>query len=565
MDGFYCGRGFDDRRARRRRRGRGQSKCNLGNGIKHVVYIQFDNVHFRRDNPNVPSDLEQMPNLLNFLEGNGTFLHQSLDAADLAHLGRHRDGLTGVYGDKFGVPIGNSFGLFGPNGVAHLSELFHLLDRSFWPTGCRRCSTSAARTPRRHGCRSLAPAAMSAPFRSPTSSSRTRPPISTTCSARILRSTRRISTTTTRPSPISRASASIAPKGALSARRTPRPTSCKDEPGGYTGFTALFGNANVQPQISPGGPVTDLDGNVIADSHGNPGFPGLQSHGLADIGLCRDDARGWGAGRLRLYRRRARQSRTRAVRRQHRNRANLRAGRGGLCQAAPGLSTRHSASSSPGSRQRRDSRRQNTLFVITADENDHFVGGPPSPANCDGVTIALHLCQERRDRYRSEPADGDGVRRRTPFASALRRRADFLHQWQSRPDSSPLTRRFEHEAGRSTAFNPDHRAKRDHIDTGYRRSAGASLPAHGHRRPEPNPQLHHVRQPRLLPVGDRQYAALRADLPSCSHEETGFAWNHGDFQTRDHQDLARDGGPGVRESGCDRRHLLAITPISGRR
>src|SRR5205807_1901756 len=28
----------------------------------------------------------------------------------------------------------------------------------------------------------------------------------------------------------------------------------------------------------------------------------------------------------------------------------------------------------------------NTLFVFTSDEGDHFVGGPPSPANCDGVT-----------------------------------------------------------------------------------------------------------------------------------------------------------------------------------
>ena len=27
--------------------------------IKHVVYVEFDNVHFTRDNPNVPSDLEQ--------------------------------------------------------------------------------------------------------------------------------------------------------------------------------------------------------------------------------------------------------------------------------------------------------------------------------------------------------------------------------------------------------------------------------------------------------------------------------------------------------------------------
>src|SRR5260370_20330504 len=27
----------------------------------------------------------------------------------------------------------------------------------------------------------------------------------------------------------------------------------------------------------------------------------------------------------------------------------------------------------------------NTLFVFTPDEGDHFAGGPPSPANCDGI------------------------------------------------------------------------------------------------------------------------------------------------------------------------------------
>jgi hypothetical protein len=45
-----------------------QASCHLqsaGNKIKRVVYLQFDNVHLRRDNPNVPSDLEQMPHLLN--------------------------------------------------------------------------------------------------------------------------------------------------------------------------------------------------------------------------------------------------------------------------------------------------------------------------------------------------------------------------------------------------------------------------------------------------------------------------------------------------------------------
>jgi hypothetical protein len=30
----------------------------------------------------------------------------------------------------------------------------------------------------------------------------------------------------------------------------------------------------------------------------------------------------------------------------------------------------------------------NTLFVITADEGDHFAGSAPTPANCNGVTIA---------------------------------------------------------------------------------------------------------------------------------------------------------------------------------
>src|SRR5439155_24763848 len=90
--------------------GAAQSKCRLANGIEHIVYLQFDNVHLRRDIPNVPSDLEQMPNLLNFLENKGTLFtnhHTPLishTAVDIL------TSLTGVYGDKFGVPIGNSFG-----------------------------------------------------------------------------------------------------------------------------------------------------------------------------------------------------------------------------------------------------------------------------------------------------------------------------------------------------------------------------------------------------------------------------------------------------------------------
>ena len=60
----------------------GHGRCLLhsdDNRIQHVVYIQFDNVHFRRDVPNVPADLEQMSNLRNFLVDNGTVVIEKFD------------------------------------------------------------------------------------------------------------------------------------------------------------------------------------------------------------------------------------------------------------------------------------------------------------------------------------------------------------------------------------------------------------------------------------------------------------------------------------------------------
>ncbi|HEY2656141.1 MAG TPA: hypothetical protein VGI55_10150, partial [Solirubrobacteraceae bacterium] len=52
------------------------SSCQLGprGKIKHVIILQFDNVHLERDNPNVPSDIQQIPALYNFLRHQGTLL-----------------------------------------------------------------------------------------------------------------------------------------------------------------------------------------------------------------------------------------------------------------------------------------------------------------------------------------------------------------------------------------------------------------------------------------------------------------------------------------------------------
>src|SRR3989449_2313000 len=85
--------------------------CTLGpNGaVKHVIYIQFDNTHLLRDTPNVPSDLEQMPNLLNFMRNNGTLLSNDHTIL-ISHTGGGiLSSLTGVYPDRHGQTVSNSY------------------------------------------------------------------------------------------------------------------------------------------------------------------------------------------------------------------------------------------------------------------------------------------------------------------------------------------------------------------------------------------------------------------------------------------------------------------------
>src|SRR5438105_4916132 len=98
--------------------------CQLGNGIKHVIYLQFDNTHFRRDDPNVPSDLQQMPHLLNFITDNGTLLANDHTAL-ISHTATGiLTSLTGVYPDRMGQPVSNSFRYFTPSGTTRTGVSF---------------------------------------------------------------------------------------------------------------------------------------------------------------------------------------------------------------------------------------------------------------------------------------------------------------------------------------------------------------------------------------------------------------------------------------------------------
>ena len=107
------------------------ASCQLGNGIKHVIDIVFDNVHVNRDNPNVLSDIEQMPALKNFITDNGTLLsnnHTPLighTANDLA------TNFTGLYGDRTGMGVANDYYAFnGSGGVTPEQSVF-----SYWTGG----------------------------------------------------------------------------------------------------------------------------------------------------------------------------------------------------------------------------------------------------------------------------------------------------------------------------------------------------------------------------------------------------------------------------------------------
>ena len=159
-----------------------------------------------------------------------------------------------------------------------------------------------------------------------------------------------------------------------------RPDVLPDEPGGYHGYRALYGNRFIQPVISPGGPVRNLDGQVIKDSSGDIGFPGydgmtgvnslaytldMQTHGvpvtftyLSDLHDNFNGSGPFGPGQPGY---------TRQLRAE-----NAAFGTFFTQLAAHGIT------------------KANTLFVFTSDEGDHFVGSAPTPAGCTGVTVPCH-------------------------------------------------------------------------------------------------------------------------------------------------------------------------------
>ena len=527
--------------------------CDLdspGHKIQHVVYLQFDNVHLRRDNPNVPSDLEQMPNLLKFMEGQGTLLtnhhtplisHTSVDILT---------SLTGVYGDKFGLPIGNSLRYFNPDGTTNGMSAF-----AYWtdPVATFSGQTPTDFTPQmidrrgkthpapwvpftRAGCDVGAYSVANIEFENIGLD------ITTVFGAGSPEAMEAQNNPTLADADFLGIAVHCARQSALCA--TGKPDLLPDEPGGYNGFKALFGNKYVQPRISPTGAIKDIDGNVITDAHGNPGFPNLFDPSPAQtLGYL---ATMLEAGVPVVYGYMAD-----AHDNHFTGSGTYGPGEAGYVQQ---LAAYNEAFGKFFARLAKDGiTQENTLFIITADENDHFVGGAPSPANCDGVNTPCTYAEKgeiNADLSRVIATEFGDV---TPF-TVHSDDAPTFYITDNPAQTASTTRALERESagllgfdlvdGPSGATNQVTQALADQTEQALLHMVTAD--------PKRTPNFILFANPDYFLSASGKTTPLctpSSNAASCFSEQAGFAWNHGDFQ----EDITRTWlgmvGPGILKQG----------------
>jgi hypothetical protein len=520
------------------------AECRLnspGGAIKHVVYVEFDNVHFTRDNPSVPSDLEQMPNLLNFLKGKGT-----LDAGDHAVLISHtaNDILTtqtGLYSDRDGISVANSFDVFGmanPNNIFGVSSFFYWTDlvsdintssddHTFAMVTDTGLNTPAPWVPfTRAGCDvgafSTANIVLErAPFDVTKVFGAGSPPT--------MESGNNQNTDFIGEAIHCAAGSSLCTMGNGAVNDL-----LPGEPGGYAGFSALFGAKFVAPALLGTGNVFhDLDGNLITNGATNTaGFPGFSPLATQTLGAvaamlehnvpivfayiadAHDDQEGINGGNA-------------------------------FGPGQPGyVKQLHDYDVAFGkffARLKGDGiDESNTLFVFTPDEGDHYAGAGPTNPGCDGVTTqcvyAPNTIGELDIGLKGLVAAGGAI---TSFSIHSDDAPTIYVQGQPGRTAPPV-RTLARVMGGLTAMNPithntDHltAALADPVEEAMLHMVVASDP---------------LRTPTLTMFGDPDYFFL----PTFSTTPTvgaGFAWNHGDIQPEIARTFIGIVGPGVQNLG----------------
>ena len=368
------------------------SPCQLGGAgqsakIKHIIYLQFDNTHFRRDAPNVASDLEQMPHLYDFLKQNGTLFTNDHTILISHTAGGILSSLTGLYPDRQGQTVSNSYDYYPASKIPAFTSSFKYWTNPVDPVNDplpNMITDGQKNTPApwvpftRAGCDvggvGTANIELENASTSPTGDitnvfGQGSPEWNEASANPQLGQTDFVGIAIH----CSQASGSVC-DGNPHAKSDVLP----DEPGGYSGFQALYGTKYVDPAITGGKPcVNDTAGSPITDPLGNCGFPGFD-------GMLAKNTLGY-------------------VEQMQENGVPVTYGY--ISDAhdfhVPNLSTDSYSSSATGpgelaheqqlqayddafasffkNLERHGINRTNTLFVVTVDEGDHFAGGVGAP------------------------------------------------------------------------------------------------------------------------------------------------------------------------------------------
>jgi arylsulfatase A-like enzyme len=559
--------------------------------IKHVVTIIFDNTHFQRDPARngstlVPSDLEQMPHLLNFIKNNGVLLtdhhtplisHTSDDIITI---------LTGVYPSRHGVATAaNSYQEYKTDGTTQFQSGFTYWtdlsgDNSYnlisgaadanHPNGVNAPAPWVPFT--RAGCDVGAVAAADMEIENtgvdlatvfgPGSLQTTDPHafanyegVAIHCSA----------TSTL---------CSIANGGfpdklpwEPNADGSPATTDRTGTSTAYEGYNALFGHKYVTQAfqtlgvgskvLDNNGNLLDINGNTIVDDFPagtlTPGFPGFSLPPQYSLGYTADmleagipvvysyiitphrplpsnpyaygfpaDGNDYGPGEAHYVQ----------TLRQYDDAFNkffTRLGNDGITPA-------------------------NTLFVITSEEGDHVVAANPTNFPCDGVTTPCtygntsgNEVGELALNFRGLLQAETGI---TTSATVTNDDAPGIYLTGNPVPADPILRAYERASGTLTITNPISGAT-DTLAQDMANPAEFKILHMQTFDPLRTPSFTLFANPDYYVTGSTACGTSATPLTACVAQTPGFAWNHGDVQPQITTIWLGMAGPGVTVKGVD--------------
>jgi hypothetical protein len=531
------------------------SACVLGNGagsIKHVVYLQFDNTHYSRDRANVASDLEQMPHLLGFLRSQGTLFTNDHTILISHTAGGILSSLTGLYPDRHGQTVSNSYDYFRQSGLPSFTSSFKYWTDPVDPAADPlpnmitdgQLTTPAPWVPyTRGGCDVGAAGLANIELENN----------STAAGGDITRvfgngspEWNEANTPATRTKAqadfVGIAIHCAAGGGVCAGSSDAKPDPLPDEPGGYNGFQALYGAKYVNPAINGGDPcVNNTAGQPIADAAGNCGFPGfdamLAKNTLGEVAQMQESGIPVTYGYISDA---------------HDNHALARASGPGEADYQAQLKAYDDAFAAFFKRLAGDGiDAGNTLFVVTADEGDHFAGGVGTPqpdgslaymhANCSNLAAcpANQIGEVNANIKGLLPAGEPGFDIHFDDAPTF-----YVNGQPARTD--PTVRKLERDVAGLTATDP-------YVN------GGSTVPL-TERLADPVEEkaLHMVNSDPLRTPTFTMFANadfyFQTTNPTCGGNpcvNPGFAWNHGDFQHEIANTWVGMVGPGVQDAGLD--------------